>query len=125
MPAGVLSDKAKKIFRGTIDFRKGCAGSVGNEKEDVLLLDDTIVNQTIPLILCNEEDVEGNHGASIGKIDEELLFYLESRGISEENVYDMMAKTRINAVCNKITDEETKRKVQEYLEGMKENEQEL
>lgn len=123
--AGVLSDKAKKIFRGTIDFRKGCAGSVGNEKEDVLLLDDTIVNQTIPLILCNEEDVEGNHGASIGKIDEELLFYLESRGISEENVYDMMAKARINAVCNKITDEETKRKVQEYLEGMKENEQEL
>ena len=123
--AGVLSDKAKKIFRGTIDFRKGCAGSVGNEKEDVLLLDDTIVNQTIPLILCNEEDVEGNHGASIGKIDEELLFYLESRGISEENVYDMMAKARINAVCNKITDEGTKRKVQEYLEGMKENEQEL
>ena len=91
----------------------------------MLLLDDTIVNQTIPLILCNEEDVEGNHGASIGKIDEELLFYLESRGISEENVYDMMAKARINAVCNKITDEETKRKVQEYLEGMKENEQEL
>ena len=37
----------------------------------------------------------------------------------------MMAKARINAVCNKITDEETKRKVQEYLEGMKENEQEL
>ena len=35
------------------------------------------------------------------------------------------AKARINAVCNKITDEETKRKVQEYLEGMKENEQEL
>ena len=123
--AGVLSDKAQKIFRGTIDFRKGCAGSVGNEKEDVLLLDDTIVNQTIPLILCNEEDVEGNHGASIGKIDEELLFYLESRGISEENVYDMIAKARINAVCNKITDEETKRKVQEDLEGMKENEQEL
>lgn len=43
----------------------------------------------------------------------------------KENVYDMMAKARINAVCNKITDEETKRKVQEYLEGTKENEQEL
>ena len=120
--AGVLSEKATKIFRGTIDFRKGCAGSVGNEKEDVLLLDDTIVNQTIPLILCDEEDVEGNHGASIGKIDEELLFYLESRGISEEDVYAMMAKARINAICNKISDEETKNQVQEYLEGTKENE---
>lgn len=47
---------------------------MGNEKEDVLLLDDTIVNQTIPLILCNEEDVEGNHGATIGKLDEERCF---------------------------------------------------
>lgn len=119
---GVLSENATKIFRGTIDFRKGCAGSVGNEKEDVLLLDDTIVNQTIPLILCDEEDVEGNHGASIGKIDEELLFYLESRGISEEDVYNMMAKARINAICNKISDEETRNQVQEYLEGTKENE---
>lgn len=122
---GVLSEKATKIFRGTIDFRKGCAGSVGNEKEDVLLLDDTVVNQTIPLILCNEEDVEGNHGASIGKIDEELLFYLESRGISEEDVYTMMAKARINAVCNKIPDETTKNQVQEYLEGMNEDEQSM
>ena len=121
--AGVLSEKATKIFRGTIDFRKGCAGSVGNEKEDVLLLDDTIVNQTIPLILCDEEDVEGNHGASIGKIDEELLFYLESRGISEDEVYAMMAKARINAICNKIFDEETRNQVQEYLEGTKEDEQ--
>lgn len=117
---GVLSGKAVKIFRGTIDFQKGCAGSVGNEKEDVLLLDDTIVNQTIPLILCNEEDVEGNHGATIGKLDEELLFYLESRGISEEAVYTMMAQARIDSICHKISDEETKKKVQEYLEGERE-----
>ena len=118
--AGVLSGKAVKIFRGTIDFQKGCAGSVGNEKEDVLLLDDTIVNQTIPLILCNEEDVEGNHGATIGKLDEELLLYLESRGISEEAVYAMMAQARIDSICHKISDEEMKKKVQEYLEGERE-----
>lgn len=123
--SGVLSENAAKVFRGTIDFRKGCAGSVGNEKEDVLLLDDTIVNQTVPLILCDEEDVEGNHGASIGKIDEELLFYLESRGITEEDAYAMMAKARIRAVCNKISDEETRNQVQEYLEGTKEDEQRI
>ena len=119
---GVLRQKAKKIFRGTIDFRKGCAGSVGNEKEDVLLLDDTIVNQTIPLILCEEEDVEGNHGATIGKIDEELLFYLESRGIQEEDIYTMMAKARIQAICQKISDEQTRETVQNYLDQVSEEE---
>ena len=60
--SGVLRENGFKLFRGTIDFRKGCAGAVGNEKEDVLLLDDAVVNQTIPLILCEEEDVEGNQG---------------------------------------------------------------
>ena len=75
---GVLHENARKLFRGTIDFKKGAAGAVGNEKEDVLLLDDDVVNQTIPLILCAEEDVEGNHGATIGKLDEDLVFYLEA-----------------------------------------------
>ncbi len=79
--SGVLSGEAFKLFRGTIDFVKGCPGSVGNEKEDVLLLGDDVVNQTIPLILCAEEDVEGNHGASIGELDEKTLFYLMSRGL--------------------------------------------
>lgn len=62
-------------MRGTIDFVHGCVGAKGDEKEDVLLVGDNMVNQTIPLILCAEEDVEGNHGASIGKLDENMLFY--------------------------------------------------
>lgn len=47
----------------------------------MLLVVDNMVNQTIPLILCAEEDVEGNHGASIGKPDENMLFYAATRGI--------------------------------------------
>ena len=50
--AGALRDTAFKLFRGTIDFIKGSAGSVGNEKEEVLLIDEKCVNQTIPIILC-------------------------------------------------------------------------
>lgn len=117
--SGVIRENGFKLFRGTIDFRKGCAGAVGNEKEDVLLLDDAVVNQTIPLILCEEEDVEGNHGATIGKLDEELLFYLESRGMSEEAVYEMMARARIDAIAAKIPDEGMREKVRTYLEEQK------
>ena len=70
---GTLKDKAQKLFRGTIDFKKGACGAKGSEVEEVLLLSDDIVNKTIPLILCAEEDVEGNHGATIGELDEETL----------------------------------------------------
>ena len=112
-----LKDAAKKIFRGTIDFKKGAAGAVGNEKEDVLLLDDDVVNQTIPLILCAEEDVEGNHGATIGKLDDDMVFYLESRGMELPKIYKMMAKARIDAVLRLVPDEKTKADVASYLES--------
>lgn len=115
---GVLQGGAKKIYRGTIDFRNGCGGAVGDEKETVLLLSDDVVNQTIPLILCSEEDVQGNHGASIGKLDENLLFYLCSRGFTEQEAVDMMAKAKIDALCRRIEDEDTVQLVQRYLEGV-------
>ncbi len=106
--AGVLRDRAFKILRGTIDLRRGCAGSVGSEMEDVLLMDETVRNQSIPVILCGEEDVEGNHGATIGRLDEELVYYLASRGVSREQVYEIMAQAKLNAVISRIPDEETR-----------------
>ena len=108
---GVLRDTAGKIFRGTIDFRNGSGASKGNEKEDVLLMDDGVVNQTIPVILCAEEDVEGNHGATIGELDDDTLFYLESRGMSEEAVYALMERARLSSVIRKIPEEDTKKEL--------------
>ena len=96
---GVLHENARKLFRGTIDFKKGAAGAVGNEKEDVLLLDDDVVNQTI------------------GKLDEDLVFYLESRGMALAEIYKMMAKARIDAVLRFVPDEKTKADVASYLES--------
>ncbi len=106
--AGVLRDRAFKLFRGTIDFQAGCSGSTGDEMEDVLLMDEDVVNQTIPLILCAEEDVVGNHGATIGRLDESLMFYMESRGMNRSEIYEMMAKARLDAVIRKIPDEKTR-----------------
>ena len=112
---GVLRDTSSKILRATIDLKKGAKGAVGNEKEDVLLMDEGVRNQTIPLILCTEEDVEGNHGATIGRLDESLMFYLESRGLDREEIYEMMAAARIAAAAALIPDEETRSEVEQYI----------
>lgn len=106
--SGVLRDKADKTFRGTIDFIKGCKTATGDEREDVLLMDEGVHNNTVPLILCAEEDVEGAHGASIGKISEDILTYFASRGIPEAEVTELMAKSRIDAVAGRIPDEKTR-----------------
>lgn len=115
--AGVLADDAFKLFRSTIDFISGSSGSKGEEKEDVLLLGGDVINQTIPLILCGEDDVEGNHGATIGKLDERMMFYLSSRGISKEDAEQMMARARIDALCEQIPVREIREQVYSYLEG--------
>ena len=73
------------IRQATIDFQQGCADSTGDEKETVLMLGDDAVNKTVPLILCAEENVVGNHGATIGQLDADTLFYFESRGIAREH----------------------------------------
>ena len=109
--SGVLRDHADKTFRGTIDFIRGCKEATGDEREDVLLMDEGVHNNTVPLILCAEEDVEGAHGASIGKISDEILLYFQSRGIPEADVTELMAKSRIDAVAGRIPDEVTRKQL--------------
>ncbi|MCD7770527.1 MAG: SufD family Fe-S cluster assembly protein [Oscillospiraceae bacterium] len=106
--SGILENDSTKLFRGTIDLIKGCAGAKGTENEDILLLGDNQVNQTIPLILCNEEDVEGNHGASIGRLDDNIIFYLGSRGISPGAAEDIIAHAKLDAIISHIPDDEVK-----------------
>ncbi|MCR5625376.1 MAG: SufD family Fe-S cluster assembly protein, partial [Lachnospiraceae bacterium] len=87
----------------------------GKEHEDVLMLDPGVINKTIPLILCTEEDVFGSHGATIGRLDEELMFYLKSRGLSEENVFEMVSRARLLAVINEVPDENIKSEIYGFL----------
>ena len=103
--AGALKDDARKTFRGTIDFKKGSTGSVGNEQETVLMLGDGAVNKTVPLILCAEENVVGNHGTTIGELDEDTLFYFESRGISAAEAENIMARAAIERLARTLQDE--------------------
>ena len=108
---GTLYDGAEKAFRGTIDLKRGCAGSEGKEEENVLLLGDDVVNKTIPLILCTEEDVKGSHGASIGELEQGMLFYFEARGISKSEAEKIVAKARLEKLCQETADE----KAAEYM----------
>lgn len=114
---GVLSDSSRKVFRGTIDFLNGASGAKGAENEEVLLMSEKVVNKTIPLILCAEEDVEGSHGASVGRIDESFIFYMMSRGIDEEHIYKMMANAKILSIMSNINDDETKARMIQMLGG--------
>lgn len=82
--SGVLNEAAKKTLRATIDLVRGAKDAQGNEIETVMILGDDVVNKTMPVILCDEDDVAGNHGATIGSVSPEQLDYLAARGLSHQ-----------------------------------------
>lgn len=103
--AGVLAGESSKILRGTIDFKKGAAYSTGHESEDVLVLGKKVRNRTVPLILCGEEQVEGQHAATIGRLDETQIYYLCSRGLTPLQARLLLIKGRFAPVLDLIPDE--------------------
>ncbi len=105
---GALKDEAKKVFRGTIDFRKGSSGSVGAESEYVTLLDDTVHSIAIPLLLCTEDNVEGNHAASAGRLDKDMVFYVMSRGFSKKEADKLIVASRFSHVLDLLPNSELK-----------------
>ena len=82
--SGVLNEAAKKTLRATIDLVRGAKDAQGNEIETVMILGDDVVNKTMPVILCDEDNVAGNHGATIGSVSPEQLDYLAARGLSRQ-----------------------------------------
>ena len=108
---GALKDNAKKNFKGTIDFKKGAKKAKGNENESCMLLSNKAKSIALPMLLCTEEDVEGNHSTSSGKIDEKQLFYIMARGISYKEAVKLIVKSKFNNIIEKIKDDNLKEEI--------------
>lgn len=108
---GALKDKSDKIFRGTLDFQRGSKGSVGREFEEVLILSDGVRNRSVPIMLAGEDDVDGHHALTVGRQDEEKIFYLMSRGLDENDAERLLVEAAFNPVVEKIDDEKIREKI--------------
>ena len=113
--AGALFAGSDKIYRGTLDFRNGAAKAVGHETEETLLFSPAARNRTVPLILCDEEDVEGQHAASIGRMSPARQFYLQSRGLSEAQIKQLAVEAMFAPLVDKLPDEKLRQQVRVYL----------
>ena len=108
---GALKGEAKKNFKGTINFKKGCKKAKGDENEFCMLLSKKARSKALPMLLCTEEDVEGNHSTATGKIEEQKLFYLMSRGISYQDSTKLIVKAKFNSVLETIENEKLKEEI--------------
>lgn len=107
---GALLDTSKKFFRGTIDFLRGGKKAVGSESDTCILLSPHVHSISVPLLLCKEDDVVGNHASSAGQIDKDKLFYLMSRGFSEAGAQLIIVESNIRPVIDAIGDKDLENK---------------
>ena len=105
---GALGGSCDKIFRGTLDFVEGSEGSEGRENEEVIILSDKARNRSVPLMLSHEKAVDGHHGVSVGRIDEEKLFYMMSRGLDERQAKNILIEAAALPALEKIDDDALK-----------------
>ena len=108
---GALKDTAKKHFKGTIDFKKGCKKATGNENEFCTLLSDKAKSIALPMLLCSEEEVEGNHSSAAGKVGEKELFYIMSRGFNIKEAMKLIVRAKFNKILENIENEDLKEEI--------------
>ena len=114
---GSIDNQAKKNFKGIIDFKEGSTKSSGIESENCLILSDRAKSRSLPILLCHEEDVYGEHAVSSGKPDKNKLFYMMTKGISYEEARKLMVKANFRKVINSIEDENVRGKIEEFLDN--------
>ena len=86
----VSKDGGRTTYRGLLHVSEGCKNVKSHVTCDALILDEKSASDTVPYMEINEKDVNIEHEATVGKIGEEQLFYLMSRGLSEDQAKTMI-----------------------------------
>jgi Fe-S cluster assembly protein SufB len=110
----------RSSYRGLLKVHKGAINSRSNVVCDALLLNPESRSDTYPYIEIDEQDVSIGHEASVSKVGEEQLFYLKSRGLSEEEATTMVVSGFIEPLVKELPMEyavEMNRLIQLQMEG--------
>ena len=116
----ISKDGGQASYRGLLKVYEGAEGSRSNVVCDALLLDEHSRSDTYPYIEIDEQEVTIGHEASVSKVGEEQLFYLMSRGLSEEQANAMIVNGFIEPLVKELPMEyalELNRLIQLQMEG--------
>ena len=81
-----------------------------------MLLSDKAKSIALPMLLCSEEEVEGNHSSSAGKIGEKELFYIMSRGFKLKEAMKLMVRAKFNKILETVKNKELKQEILDKID---------
>ncbi len=114
---GALQDVARTVYAGLIRIEKGAARSDAYQANRNLVLSDHAKATSIPMLEIDNNDVRCTHGATVGPVDPQHLFYLRSRGIPETTAKRMIVQGFFGDVLERIPFEHARRLIETELEA--------
>lgn len=97
---GVVDGSARALVNGIIKVLPAATGTEAFLEERILLISENAKAEATPNLEIETDDVHCSHAATVGKIDEEEIFYLQSRGIDPEQAKDMIAEGFLKSKIN-------------------------
>ena len=114
---GALQDVARTVYAGLIRIEKGAARSDAYQANRNLVLSDHAKATSIPMLEIDNNDVRCTHGATVGPVDPQHLFYLRSRGIPEATAKRMIVQGFFGDVLERIPFEHARALIEAELES--------
>src|SRR5262249_20159223 len=100
---GGSKDRSRVVWKGMIRVEKDAQRTDAYQKNDTLVLSDSARADSIPGLEIEANDVRCTHGATAGRVDEDMIFYAESRGISREAAVRLIVEGFFADVYDRIT----------------------
>ncbi|WP_076648260.1 Fe-S cluster assembly protein SufD [Latilactobacillus sakei] len=113
---GVILEDATLTFNGIGHIIKGAKGADAQQENRVLMLSRTARGDANPLLLIDENDVQAGHAASVGRINEQQMYYLMSRGLSKEVAQRLVIRGFLGAVLTEIPDKNVRQQLTDTIE---------
>lgn len=112
----VLDNESTGAFSGRIHVARDAQQTNAFQRNNNVLLSDKARMQTKPQLIIDADDVKCSHGATVGQINEEALFFLRARGIGEKDARMMLMNAFAHEVVQKITIEPLRNQIDELIE---------
>ena len=119
---GAMRDSSSSVYRGLIRIEKAAQKTDSYLADHTMLLSEKAFANSIPSLQIEANDVRATHGATVGKIDKDQMFYLTSRGLSENEAERLIVKGFFEHVFQKIVNEELRNRFQEVIDKRLSNE---
>ena len=113
---GICKDQGKLTVLGTSTINKGAIKSKTQQNCKIMVFDEASNAIAKPILKIDENDLEASHGAVVGKINDEHLFYLTSRGLSEENAKELITMGYLKPILEGFDDESIKNHISSLIE---------